>query len=100
MKGLREERQLRQKRRLQSLRDRGLIDSDAHQLLNWEDLADAYLSQQVDEAKLVEALADRDSAVQDRETAQNQLADEQRKAVQAERNTIKEIHKLHDKKLW
>lgn len=35
----------------------------------------------MDEAKLVEALADRDSAVQDRETAQKQLA-EQRKAVQ------------------
>ena len=63
--------------------------------INWEDLAEAYLAQQTDEAKLVEAQAERDSAVQDRETAQRRLA-EQRKAVQqAELKTIKELHKMH-----
>ena len=99
LKRLRELRRNRQKRCLQSLRAKGLIDSDAHhQLLNWEDLAEAYLSQKTDEAKLVEAQAERDAAVQDRETVQRQLA-EQRKAVQAERNTIKEIYKMHGKKL-
>ena len=98
MKRLRENRIIRQKQRLELLRDRGLIDSDAHRLLNWEDLAEAYLAKHTDEAKLVEAQAERNSAVQDRETAQRQLA-EQRKAVQAERNTIKELHKMHDKKL-
>ena len=98
LKRLRENRMFRQKKRLEVLREKGLIDSDAHRLLNWEDLAEAYLDKHIDEAKLVEAQAERKSAVEDRETAQRQLA-EQRKAVQTERNTIKELHKMYDKKM-
>ena len=98
LKRLRENRMVRQKKRLEVLREKGLIDSDAHRLLNWEDLAEAYLDKHIDEAKLVEAQAERKSAVEDRETAQRQLA-EQRKAVQTERNTIKELHKMYDKKM-
>jgi hypothetical protein len=45
MKDARFQRRQIQKQRLKDLRDRGLVDNDAHNLLSWEQLVDVYLSE-------------------------------------------------------
>jgi len=102
MKDARHQRRQRQKQRLKDLTDRGLIDHEAHKLLNWEQLAEIYLSERDKYVKTKELAAEAKEearkASDDRNTALRQIK-EHKLLVQVEQDKLKRLKDQHAKDL-
>ena len=102
MKDARHQRRQCQKQRLKDLTDRGLIDHEAHKLLNWEQLAEVYLSERDKYVKTKELAAEAKEearkASDDRNTALRQLK-EHKLLVQVEHDKLKRLKDQHLKDL-